>query len=137
MPPTVRSFSARARPPLTAPTATRRTSCSSRSFDPDPQPVAEELWPGAVVEHSVGGLAEAGEGVGDLLVSREVRRATPALRPSHWPVGRGFPADPPRAARGRSESGGWPESRRDAGPSASSPPPPASTVAAAARDAPS
>src|SRR5215510_2784367 len=91
MPPTVRSFSARARPPLTAPTATRRTSCSSRSFDPDPQPVAEELWPGAVVEHSVGGLAEAVEGVGDLMVSRELRRPTDALGHSNCPFGVGFP----------------------------------------------
>src|SRR5436853_6044101 len=49
-------FRSRARDRLrsTGPTAIRPRSCWSRSFDPDPDPVAEQLRPGVVAEHEIG-----------------------------------------------------------------------------------
>src|SRR4051794_11758614 len=66
MPPTVRSFSARDRLRSTGPTVIRPRSCWSRSFDPDPDAVAEQLRPGFLAEHAIRRLAEPVESVGDL-----------------------------------------------------------------------
>src|SRR6476660_2882522 len=90
MPPTVRSFSARARRGTTARTATPRGSCSSRSFDPDPHPVAQQLRPGTLAEHPIRGLAEALESLGDLGCTGELGWPADALGQSDRPFGVGL-----------------------------------------------
>src|SRR6185436_5217989 len=90
MPPTARSFSARARRRSTARTATPRETCSSRSFDPDPHPVAEQLPPGTVAEHPIRGLAEALESLADLSSTGELGWPADALGQSDRPFGIGL-----------------------------------------------
>src|SRR5882724_11772469 len=85
MPPTARSSWARGRPPSTAPTVIRRKSCSSRSFDPDPQAIAEQLRPRAVAEHAIRGLAEAE------LLGRMMPESADALGQAGYPTGVGLP----------------------------------------------
>src|SRR5882724_3961564 len=85
MPPTARSSWARGRPPSTAPTVIRRKSCSSRSFDPDPQAIAEQLRPRAVAEHAIRGLAEAE------LLGRMMPESADALGQPRYPTGVGLP----------------------------------------------
>src|SRR6266516_6328521 len=85
MPPTARSSWARDRLPSTAPTVIRRKSCSSRSFDPDPDAVTEQLRPRAVAEHAIGGLAEAE------LLARMMPESADALGQAGYQTGVGLP----------------------------------------------
>src|SRR5512132_2305889 len=81
MRPIVRFSSARGRLPSTAPTVIRRKSCSSRSFDPDPDAVAEQLRPRAVAEHAIRGFAQAE------LLGRMMPESADALGQAGYPVG--------------------------------------------------
>src|SRR5512133_105017 len=85
MRPIVRFSSARGRLPSTAPTVIRRKSGSSRSFDPDPDAVAEQLRPRAVAEHAIGGLAQAE------LLGRMMPESADALGQAGYRVGVGLP----------------------------------------------
>src|SRR5256885_9280217 len=85
MRPIVRFSWARGRLPSTAPTVIRRKSCSSRSFDPDPDAVTEELRPGAVAEHAICGLAEAE------LLGRMMPETADALGQAGYPTAVGLP----------------------------------------------
>src|SRR5256885_10876368 len=85
MPPPARSSWARDRLPSTAPMVIRRKSCSSRSFDPDPDAVTEQLRPRAVAEHAIRGFAEAE------LLGRMMPESADALGQAGYPTGVGLP----------------------------------------------
>src|SRR2546429_4748372 len=85
MPPPARSSWARDRLPATAPMVSRRKSCWSRSFDPDPDAVTEQLRPRAVAEHAIRGFAEAE------LLGRMMPESADALGQAGYPTGVGLP----------------------------------------------
>src|SRR4029453_4171592 len=72
-------------PPATAGTAIRPRICGSRSFDPDPDAVAEQLRPRAVAEDAIRGLAQA------VLRGRVMPESADALGQAGYRVGVGLP----------------------------------------------
>src|SRR5438034_3389479 len=83
--PIVRFSSARGRLPSTARTAIRPRSCSSRSFDPDPDAVAEQLRPRAVTEHAIRSFAQPE------LLGRMMPEGADALGQAGYRIGVGLP----------------------------------------------